>query len=228
MKANEIKLEDWQRILFGNASPEFLLEVFIRTLIIYVALLLAVKWLGKRMSGQLTIIEMTVMITLGAIVSVPMQMPDRGLLQGLLILITALLLHRGITHLGYRSPRAEDIIQGKPSVIVKNGVLQLKKMHASRVSKQQLFSELRSKKIFHLGKVRRVYLEPSGAFSILLANEAHQGLPLYPPSDRDIFKTMKADYKQSLVCINCGMMSDKEEIDTCEGCHEHEFIKAIA
>jgi uncharacterized membrane protein YcaP (DUF421 family) len=228
MKANEIKLEDWQRILFGNASPEFLLEVFIRTLIIYVALLLAVKWLGKRMSGQLTIIEMTVMITLGAIVSVPMQMPDRGILQGLLILITALLLHRGITHLGYRSPRAEDIIQGKPSVIVKNGVLQLKEMHASRVSKQQLFSELRSKKIFHLGKVRRVYLEPSGAFSILLANEAHQGLPLYPPSDRDIFKTMKADYKQSLVCINCGMMSDKEEIDTCEGCHEHEFIKAIA
>ena len=228
MKANEIKLEDWQRILFGNASPEFLLEVFIRTLIIYVALLLAVKWLGKRMSGQLTIIEMTVMITLGAIVSVPMQMPDRGILQGLLILITALLLHRGITHLGYRSPRAEDIIQRKPSVIVKDGVLQLKEMHASRVSKQQLFSELRSKKIFHLGKVRRVYLEPSGAFSILLANEAHQGLPLYPPSDRDIFKTMKADYKQSLVCINCGMMSDKEEIDTCEGCHEHEFIKAIA
>jgi uncharacterized membrane protein YcaP (DUF421 family) len=228
MKAEEIKLDDWQRILFGNTSPEFLIEVFIRTLIIYVALLLAVKWLGKRMSGQLTIIEMTVMITLGAIVSVPMQMPDRGLLQGLLILITALLLHRGITHLGHRSPKAEDIIQGKPTVIVKNGVLQLGEMSAARVSKQQLFSELRSKKIFHLGKVRRVYLEPSGAFSILLAQEAHQGLPLYPPSDRDIFKGFKADYKQSLVCINCGMMSDKEDAEQCEGCHEHKFIKAIA
>jgi uncharacterized membrane protein YcaP (DUF421 family) len=228
MKANEINLEDWQRILFGNASPEFLLEVFIRTLIIYVALLLAVKWLGKRMNGQLTIIEMTVMVTLGAIVSVPMQMPDRGILQGLLILVTALLLHRGITHLGHRSPKAEDLIQGKPTVIVKNGVLQLKEMHASRVSKQQLFSELRSKKIFHLGNIRRVYLEPSGAFSILLSREAHQGLPLYPPSDRDIFIGMKADYKQSLVCVNCGMMSDKEKVDTCEGCHEHNFIKAIA
>jgi uncharacterized membrane protein YcaP (DUF421 family) len=228
MKAEEIKLDDWQRILFGNTSPEFLIEVFIRTLIIYVALLLAVKWLGKRMSGQLTIIEMTVMITLGAIVSVPMQMPDRGLLQGLLILITALLLHRGITHLGHRSPKAEDIIQGKPTVIVKNGVLQLAEMSHARVSKQQLFSELRSKKIFHLGKVRRVYLEPSGAFSILLAENAHQGLPLYPPADRDIFKGFRADYKQSMVCINCGMTSDKEDVEQCEGCHQHEFIKAIA
>lgn len=228
MKESEIRLDDWQRILFGNTSPEFLIEVFIRTLIIYVALLLAVKWLGKRMTGQLTIIEMTVMITLGAIVFVPMQMPDRGLLQGLLILMTALLLHRGITHLGHRSPKVEDIIQGKPTVIVKNGVLQLKEMDASRVSKQQLFSELRSKKIFHLGKIRRVYLEPSGAFSILLAKEAHQGLPLYPPADQEIFKGMEADYKQSLVCINCGMMSETEDTDTCEGCHEHEFIKAIA
>lgn len=227
MKADEIKLDDWQRILFGNVSPEFLIEVFIRTLIIYVALLLAVKWLGKRMSGQLTLIEMTVMITLGAIVSVPMQMPDRGVLQGLLILVTALLLHRGITHLGHKSPKAEDIIQGKPTVIVKNGVLQLSEMSAVRLSRQQLFSELRSKKIFHLGKVRRVYLEPSGAFSILLAQEAHQGLPLFPPSDRDIFKGMKADYKQSLVCINCGMTSDQEDLIQCDGCHQHEFIKAI-
>jgi uncharacterized membrane protein YcaP (DUF421 family) len=228
MKASEIRLEDWQRILFGNTSPEFLVEVFIRTLVIYLALVLTVKWLGKRMSGQLTIIEMTVMITLGAIVSVPMQMPDRGILQGLLILITALLLHMGLTRVGFSSIKAEEIIQGKPTVLVKNGVLQLAEMEKVRVSKQQLFSELRSKNIFHLGKVRRVYLEPAGSFSILLANDAHQGLPLYPPTDPNIFKGMKTDYKQMFVCINCGMISDKDKVETCEGCEQHEFIKAIA
>ena len=64
MKPEEIKLEDWQRILFGNITPLFLAEVFIRTLIMYLVLLTVVRWLGKRMSGQLTIIEMTMMITL--------------------------------------------------------------------------------------------------------------------------------------------------------------------
>jgi uncharacterized membrane protein YcaP (DUF421 family) len=227
MKADEIKLEDWQRILFGNTSPEFLLEVFIRTLVIYLALILAVKWLGKRMSGQLTIIEMTVMITLGAIVSVPMQMPDRGLLQGILILFAALLLHKGITHLGLRNPKAEDVIQGKPTVLVKNGVMQLAEMDDVRISKQQLFSELRSKNIFHLGKLRRVYLEPAGSFSIIMAHEAHQGLPLYPPSDPEVFKGLKSDYKQLLVCVYCGTMSENENIETCEVCKHHEFVKAI-
>jgi uncharacterized membrane protein YcaP (DUF421 family) len=87
MKKDEIHLEDIQRILFGQAPPQFLLEVFIRTVVIYISLLFIVRLLGKRMSGQLTIMEMAVMLTLGAIVSVPMQMPDRGLLQGALLLL---------------------------------------------------------------------------------------------------------------------------------------------
>src|SRR5438874_3764069 len=100
MKKDEIHLEDIKRILFGQAPPEFLLETFIRTLIIYIVLLLVIRWLGKRMSGQLTIMEMTVMLTLGAIVAVPMQMPDRGLLQGILILLCVAGLQRGVSLLG--------------------------------------------------------------------------------------------------------------------------------
>ena len=109
MKPEEIRLDDWHRILFGNLDPIFLLEVFVRTSIIYWLLLAVVRWLGKRMSGQLTIIEMTVMVTLGAIVSVSMQMEDRGILQGLLILFVALGLHRALNHIGFLSIKAENI-----------------------------------------------------------------------------------------------------------------------
>lgn len=58
-------MADLKRILFGVAPPEFMLEVFIHTLIIYIALLFIVRALGKRMSGQLTIMEMAVMLTIG-------------------------------------------------------------------------------------------------------------------------------------------------------------------
>lgn len=77
MKKEEIYLEDIKRILYGLAPPEFMLEVFIRTIIIYIALLFIVRWLGKRMSGQLTIMEMAIMLVIGAVVSVPMQVPDQ-------------------------------------------------------------------------------------------------------------------------------------------------------
>jgi uncharacterized membrane protein YcaP (DUF421 family) len=71
----------------GEAPPLFLLEVFVRTLVIYVFLLFILRWLGKRMSGQLIIMELSVMLTLGAIVSASMQLPDHGILEGAFLLL---------------------------------------------------------------------------------------------------------------------------------------------
>src|SRR6195952_1096874 len=91
MDQQNIRLSDWQRILLGDAPPSFLLEVFGRAVVLYVLLLLALRVLGKRMNGQLTITEMTVMIALGAIMGGAMQMPDRGLLHGAAALLLAII-----------------------------------------------------------------------------------------------------------------------------------------
>jgi len=226
MKPEEIRLDDWHRIFFGNLDPIFLLEVFVRTLIIYWLLMAVVRWLGKRMSGQLTIIEMTVMVTLGAIVSVSMQMEDRGILQGLLILLVALGLHRALNHIGFLSIKAENILVGKPTVLVKNGVIQLKEMDDVRISKQQLFSELRTKNVLNLGQIRRVYLEPAGSFSIILAKEGLQGLPVFPPTDEGILTVQKYLDIPLWACIHCGTLN-KAVIAPCILCGQEVFIKAI-
>jgi uncharacterized membrane protein YcaP (DUF421 family) len=57
-----------------------MLEVVLRTLIIYLALLLTMGLLGKRMNAQLNVAELSLMIMLGGVGSVAMQLPDRGLL----------------------------------------------------------------------------------------------------------------------------------------------------
>jgi uncharacterized membrane protein YcaP (DUF421 family) len=227
VNSTDIKLTDWERILFGNISPEFLLEVFLRTLIIYLALLLVVKFLGKRMSGQLTIMEMTVMVTLGAIVSVPMQMPDRGILQGLLILIVALLLHRGLNFLGLFFPKIEEVLLGEPTILVKDGILQLPEMDEVRITRQQLFSDLRTKNIYQLGKVKRVYLEPAGTLSIIESEEERPGLSIFPPNDNNIFKGRSDSDLQIQACTNCGKTIETTGQATCGNCKGTEFIKAI-
>jgi len=234
MKKEEIHLEDIQRILFGQAPPAFLLEVFIRTLFIYIALLFIVRWLGKRMSGQLTIMEMAIMLTLGAIVSVPMQMPDRGLLQGVLLLLCALIFQRGITYFGTINSRFEDFSQGKSSLLLKNGVLQLNAMEEARVSRQQLFAQLRKRQIFNLGTIDRVYLEACGLFSIFKASEPRPGLPIYPPDDEAIIKTTKqastpAPTQVALfACISCGQVKAENQKTPCKNCAHNEFIHAVS
>src|SRR4051794_27920372 len=105
MKKEEIHLWDIKRILFGQAPPEFLLEVLLRTLIIYISVIVIMRLLGKRMNGQLTILEMSIMVMMGAILSVPMQIPDRGILQGIVLLISVLALLRGVNLIAFKNSR---------------------------------------------------------------------------------------------------------------------------
>jgi uncharacterized membrane protein YcaP (DUF421 family) len=226
MIPEEIKLGDWQRILIGDISPLFLIEVFFRTLLVYFILLAVVRWLGKRMSGQLTIIEMTVMITLGAIVSVPMQAGDRGVLQGILILFVALGLHRAVNYFSSLSARREEMLHGQPTILVRNGVMQLKEMEEVRISRQQLFSELRSKDIDNLGSLRRVYLEPSGSFSLILLQDKLAGLPVFPPADLAIFKE-RTQSAIMVVCANCGTLNH-DHAAHCSCCMAEEFVNSLS
>jgi uncharacterized membrane protein YcaP (DUF421 family) len=233
MKKDEIYLEDIKRILYGLAPPEFMLEVFLRTIIIYIALLFIVWWLGKRMSGQLTIMEMAVMLVIGAVVSVPMQVPDRGLLQGGVLLLCIVLFQRGISWLGFKSGKIEDLTQGKASMLVKDGILQLKEMKKVRVSHQQLYAQLRQENIFNLGAVDRVYLEAHGLFSIFEAENPKPGLPILPSDDHEILQTKKQAFSKEtssvalLACINCGYVKPKNNVEKCEDCGREDWVNAI-
>src|ERR1700760_2988075 len=157
MDKNGYHLWDWKRILFGNAPIEFLGETLFRTVIVYIFLLMVVKWLGKRMSGQVTITELGIAIMLGAIVSPPMETPERGIVQGIVILFLVLLMHRSTALLGVYNARAEKIIQGSLDICIRDGVIDLAVLRAVRVSRAQLFAVLRMNQIYNLGEVERLY-----------------------------------------------------------------------
>lgn len=211
MKKEDIVPGDWYRILFGETPTVFLVEILLRTLTMYVILLVIVRFMGKRMGGQLTISELAVMITLGAIVSPGMQMPQTGILLCSLILLCALLFQRGINLLEYKSERFEQFSQGKLSILVKNGVMQMDELKQTKISRQQLFAALRNKKLFNLGDVDRVYLEACGLFSIYAGNEPKPGLLLFPPDDQSIAGFQQTTLEDTIVCANCGMVPDDQD-----------------
>lgn len=67
-----------ERFLLGETPGWFLIEVGARTIVVFLVLIVALRFFGKRMAGQLTIVEMGVMILLGGLVSPAMQFADRG------------------------------------------------------------------------------------------------------------------------------------------------------
>lgn len=208
MKKQDIVPGDWYRILFGETPVMFLVEILLRTIIMYVVLLVIVRMMGKRMGGQLTISDLAVMITLGAIVSPGMQMPQTGLLLCAMILVCALVFQRGLNFLEYKSERFEQVSQGTLSILVKNGVMQLDEMHRTKVSRQQLFAALRNNEIHNLGDVDRVYLEACGLISIYRRSEPRAGLPIFPPDDASIAGFQQNGIGNTLVCANCGTVPE--------------------
>lgn len=228
MKKDQIHFEDWQRIILGNNPPEFLLEVLLRSVLILLAFLITVRLLGKRMNGQLTITEMAVMVSLGAIVSPVMQLPDRGIFLGVVILICALIFQRGITWLDFKSKRVEEITQGTESLLIADGVLQLDAMEAARISKQQVFAQLRSKKIYNVKQVARMYMEACGDFSIYTEEEEKPGLSTFPDTDPEVHSLQPAAEPAVAACMNCGNtvgLTDKQK--PCPVCHEVEWTQAV-
>ncbi|MCC9137745.1 DUF421 domain-containing protein [Pontibacter silvestris] len=210
MNKDELDITNWERILIGEVPLEFMLESFFRTIIIFLFLIFILRMLGKRMNAQLTLTEMAIMLTLGAIVSPAMQIPDRGLLPAFVSLTVLLFLQQGLGMLSFRHRKVEVVTQGDVSLMVRNGVLVLEEMGKSRVSREQLFGVLRTHKIRHLGEIKRVYLESGGFFSVFKRAEPKPGLSIIPGRDHQLPQPVDKEL-ENLVCKKCGNLVAYDE-----------------
>ncbi len=229
MEKSDVRLGDWMRILFGNVPLEFMIEVFIRTLIMYVLLLVTMRFLGKRMAGQISVTELSVMLLLGAVVSSPMQLPDRGILQGFWLLLIILFLQRGLSWWGTKDAKAEKLIYDDATLLVKDGLLDVKALIDTRISRPDLFKALRSKNIYQLGKVKRVYMEASGDMSIYKSDEEKPGLSVLPTSDKEIQPINKEAGNNLKACTCCGnvqTVTDTRKTE-CDNCHSIDWSNAV-
>jgi uncharacterized membrane protein YcaP (DUF421 family) len=227
MDKSDIQLSDWQRILLGTAPLEFLAETVVRTIVTYIFLLVVVKWLGKRMSGQLTITELAIAIMLGAIVAPPMETPERGIAQGALILFLVLLYHQWLALAAVKNRRIEKIALGTISIFVKDGILQLDEVRRTRIARAQLFAVLREEHIYNLGQVKRLYMEACGVFSIFQAEEAKPGLSLLPVEDDAIHAIQQKDDMQLKACTSCGNVVHAPDDHGCTICGNKHWDTAV-
>ena len=203
MKPDEIHLTDWHRLLVGQAPWAFLVEVLARAVVTYVILLVAMRLMGKRVAGQMSALELTIVVTLGAAIGVPLQAPDRGMVPAVVILLVAVVYQRGLNFWAFKSRKAELAFQGDVSLIVKEGCLDLGEMCAAVLSRERLFSVLRQQGLVHLGQVKRAYLEADGHFSIYRQDDPPPGLSLIPAADAALFEE-QFRVPDRHACRSCG------------------------
>lgn len=224
MEKEDIKIGDWHRLLIGDNPWGFALEVFGRTLVIYLCLMIVMRLLGKRMNAQLTIMDLAVMLTLGAIASVPMQAFDRGILPGVILLVSVLLLHQASTRIIYKKRDIEVLTQGAVSLLVKEGVIDPDGLKRMRISKDQLFSVLRKKGVRHLGQVKRLYSEADGHFSLFRRDEPKPGLTVFPRTE-NVLPPPNKHVEGYSACAYCGNVIEQEKTKApCLNCGNEDWV----
>lgn len=215
------------RWLMGEAPWIFAAEVLLRFLFIYLFLLLVMRLMGRRFAGQLSIIDLAIMIMLGAAIGAPLQTPEKGILTTIVLLITLLGCFRLLSWGAFYSHRLEVLTQGDATLLVMDGRLALEHLHHAEFSRDRTFSELRSMGIQHLGEVRRAWLEPSGRVSLLLYRKPRSGLWLLPAQNETFNQHIAVN--GCFACGHCGyvMRSEQQPEQQCNYCAQQTWRQAV-
>jgi uncharacterized membrane protein YcaP (DUF421 family) len=226
---------DLRRLFLGDLPLVFLLEIVVRTIILYVYALVMLRLIGKRGMRQLSAFDFAIIIALGSSVGDPMFYPHVPLLHGMTVISVIVVLQRLLAYSVVRSERAETFVEGKPLCVVHDGRLRLPTLEDAVVAREELFSVLRNNGAQQLGQVQRAYLEQSGSFSVFLYDplQVRPGLPLIPPWD---IADLPTYYAENLVpdagpfaCCNCGETVSYEAGDVftlCPYCHHQQWTPA--
>ena len=143
----------------------------IRTVIIYILLILAMRLMGKRQIGDLQHIELVVTLLISDLAVVPMQDPGTPLMSGLLPIFLLVALEILLSAWMLKSPSFARLVTGNPIVVIQNGTLLPSAMKKLRLTVNDLTENLRGQGIFDLSDVDTAIVETDGTISTYLRTE---------------------------------------------------------
>jgi len=153
------------------------LAVTLRSLGALVYLFLLAKLIGKRQIRQLTYIEYIVGISIGSIAAFMATEMDGPVSHSLIALTVFALIPVLLEWLSLKSKRIRDFVEGKATVLIKDGKILEDQLSKQRLSVEDLMEQLRLKNVFKVADVEFAVLETSGDLSVLLKAENQPATP---------------------------------------------------
>lgn len=158
-------------LCLGGGFLESVLQISFRALLGFLVLLFLARLLGKKQLSQFTFFTYITGITLGNIAGEMVLNKDTRMIDGIAALTVWVLLTLGIEHISLKSAKARVLLDGEPTIVIKNGKILKKAMASSRLNMDDLSMLLRDKDIFSIREIDYAILEPNGKLSVLKKQE---------------------------------------------------------
>ena len=143
------------------------MDIALRAIVIFIALYLLVRLMGKRELGQMTPFELIVLVVIGDLIQQGVTQNDFSLTGAIIAVSTIAFLALLMSWAAYLWPRAERMLEGEPRVIVRDGEVVMGNLRRNRLTPAEIESEMRLAGIGHLSDVAWAILEPRGKISFI-------------------------------------------------------------
>ncbi len=154
-----------------------MLLTFIRTIILYILVLIVMRFMGKREIGQLQPFELAISIMIADLATIPMAETGIPISSGVVPILGLLVMHLTISVINLKSIKMREIICGKPAILIYRGKIQEKTMKKERFTINELEERLRGYNVTNIGDVEYAILETSGQISILQKPNKRNTIP---------------------------------------------------
>ncbi|MCD8025752.1 MAG: DUF421 domain-containing protein [Clostridiales bacterium] len=139
----------------------------IRTLLLYVFVILAVRLMGKRQISDMQPSEIVVTLIISDIAAIPMQNTSQPLLSGVIPVLVLVALEIIASVLMMKSSKFRHLLCGSPIVIIEDGRIIQNQMRRLRLTTEDLCVQLRQQNIFSLEDVQYCIIETNGKISLI-------------------------------------------------------------
>jgi uncharacterized membrane protein YcaP (DUF421 family) len=142
-------------------------EFVLRGLLVYGFLLVMLRLTGKRQVGQLAPFDLVLLLVLSNSVQNSMNAGDNSVTAGYILVATLLAVNGFMGWLTWRSKRAETFLDGRPQILVHNGVMDEKILASERITQHELMASVRQAGLTDLADVRLAILENNGQINVI-------------------------------------------------------------
>ncbi len=144
-----------------------MITIVLRTFLIYVFLILTMRLMGKRQIGELEVTDLVTTFLLSEIASLPITNQEIPVAFAIVPMIILLALEVFSSYILLRIPRFKTLLSAPPTVLIHRGVLIQRALFETRITVEELMSEIRQQNLSDLSQVECAILEKNGKLTVI-------------------------------------------------------------
>ena len=141
--------------------------IFLRTAIIFIALLAVMRLMGKRQIGEMQPFEFVITLLIAELACIPMADISIPLLYGIASIVTIFFLHQLLLLFDLKWKPFKVLVGGKPSIVINKEGIDISQLKKNHLDLSDLIESMRSAGYFSLDEVAYALYESSGQFTAM-------------------------------------------------------------